>query len=360
MTRRSTGRAVRAIADIMWRRDRLQMRAIDAVATRLTRRRPGAGAPSPGAPHSLPARQRGWAGFRSVLCPIDFSDPSRLALRYAQAIAQRSHGALTALYVNDPLLVAAAAAALHDRRIAERSAVELRQFVDSTLGSGSGRTRVVSRVASGDPTREILRAAARGRSDLIVLGSHGLTGADRLLIGSTTLGVLRRTTVPVLAVPRPATGTRARVPAAWPGRRIIAAIELDGTPEGEVETAFRLAEWFDASLLLVHVVAEVAAPSWLRLHVSAEGRRRVARARRQLEALAAGVGRGIRIAARVVRGRVPDEIAAIAASEQAGLIVTALRDRARWFSPARGAVSYQILAKAAAPVLAYPPSWRPR
>src|ERR1043166_4904901 len=58
---------------------------------------------------------RPWAGFRSILCPIDFSEPSRLALRYAVGVATRNRASLTVANVNDPLLVAAAASALHDR-----------------------------------------------------------------------------------------------------------------------------------------------------------------------------------------------------------------------------------------------------
>ena len=73
-----------------------------------------------------------WSGFRSVLCAVDFSEPSRLALQYAEAVADRGNAALRVLYVNDPLLIAAAAAALHDRQFAQRSGQELRRFVDET------------------------------------------------------------------------------------------------------------------------------------------------------------------------------------------------------------------------------------
>src|SRR5262245_3189754 len=78
-------------------------------------------------------RPAAWAGFRAILCPVDFSEHSRLALRYAAAIAGRSKAALTVAYVNDPLLIAAAAAALHDRELAKKSASELKRFIDETL-----------------------------------------------------------------------------------------------------------------------------------------------------------------------------------------------------------------------------------
>src|SRR5689334_15729059 len=103
-----------------------------------------------------PDRPKHWRGFRGVLCPVDFSERSRLALRYADAIARRAHARLTVLYVNDPLLTAAAAAALHDRHLAERSRRELQTFVKATVRT---RTQPQTCLGSGQPVNEILRIA---------------------------------------------------------------------------------------------------------------------------------------------------------------------------------------------------------
>ena len=78
----------------------------------------------------MPAR---WCGFRSLLCPVVFSEPSRLALKFAEAVARRGNGTLTVMYANDPLFVTAAAVALDDRVRVKRSADELRAFVAATL-----------------------------------------------------------------------------------------------------------------------------------------------------------------------------------------------------------------------------------
>jgi hypothetical protein len=69
--------------------------------------------------------------------PCRFLRTFAAGLRYADAIAGRANSRLTVLYVNDPLLIAAAAAALHDRHFAERSRRELQAFVDATLGSAT-------------------------------------------------------------------------------------------------------------------------------------------------------------------------------------------------------------------------------
>jgi len=250
-----------------------------------------------------------WRGFQSILCPVDFSDHSRLALRYAAALAARNRAALIVLHVDDPLLVSAAAVMLNDRVLVARSLKGLREFVRSTTIAAGAVTRVrVGRAAS-----EILKASRR--ADVIVMGTHGLTGVGRLLIGSTTVSVLRGTGVPVLAVP--AARARHRVPA-WPDGPIVAACDLGVRGRGDVERAALLAEWFDSPLVPVH---------------AAHGRSGSA---------------------------VAHDLAAIAKARRAGLIITTLRDRIGWFGTRRGSISYHVLTHAIVPVLACPVSWRPR
>jgi nucleotide-binding universal stress UspA family protein len=349
----------------MWKRDQLEMRAADRLLSFVERPRPGkrhaAAPPSEGGRSMARSSQPSpWTGFRSILCPIDFSEHSRLALRYAAAIAVRAKATLTITYANDPLLVAAAAAAFHDRRIAQRSRTELRAFVDATLTGRSGKGRKPKlQVSVGSPADEILKAAARGRSDLIVLGTHGLTGANRLLMGSTTLSVLQKTTVPVLAVPL-ASNAPAEPPPSWPGARIALALELEGAgSRAEIDSAARIAAWFGSSLLLLHVVGEITAPHWFAGDLSAQERILVQRAQQQVDELAARARRIVPAEGRVVCGRIADEIAALAATERIELLITALRDRRGWFGARRGSVSYHVLSHAVSPVLACPPE-RPR
>lgn len=138
--------------------------------------------------------------FRTILCPVDFSDASRVALQYAGTIAERFRGRLIVLFVNDPLLVAAAAAAYDERGLGATTMKELGRFVDRALRGRRGPSPTC-RVALGNPAREILKATRRLRCDAIVMGTSGAGAAGRLFFGSTTNRVLRSTTVPVLAVP---------------------------------------------------------------------------------------------------------------------------------------------------------------
>lgn len=306
-----------------------------------------------------PLKPMKWKGFQSILCPVDFSETAADGLRYGAAIARREGGRLTVAYVNDPLLVTAASIALHDRRMARRSARELREFVSTVLSAEtSRRLHLKLRVSIGPPADEILRAAARD-FDLVVMGTQGLSGVNRLLLGSTTQRVIRRSAVPVLAVRR-RPGQGAAVPASWPGARILAAIEYGPQSRQEAENVARIARSFGASLLLVHVIEELQVPPWLRAEIADRERARFAKAQQWFERIAAVARPYVAATARVVSGDPADEIAAIAAAEQAQLLVTALRDRQSWWQPSRGAISYRILTEAPVPVLACPPRWRLR
>jgi nucleotide-binding universal stress UspA family protein len=295
-------------------------------------------------------------GFRSILCPVDFSDQSRVALRYAAAVAQRAGGRLSILYVNDPLLIAAAGIALHDRSLAKRTLAELRQFVAATIPAAlvaSGQTDVG--VVSGQPADEIAKAARRGLSDLIVMGTNGLTGATKLLTGSTTSGVLRRTTIPVLAIPiAPRRRGHSGPAGVWPKARIIAAIELSRHAARDTRAAAAVAAWFGSPLLLVHVVPEFKATAWLRRRIEVSVRARIADARSRLATLARGLGRAAGVDTRVLFGERVRELASVAATEGAGLVVTTLRTPRGLVGSPRGSISYAVLSQVAAPVLALP------
>lgn len=141
--------------------------------------------------------------FRSILCPVDFSPHSRDALRYAVVTAERVGGAVTVMFVDDPLLLnASSGSAAERRRFIERARTDLTRFVEGATAAirpSPGEIALV--VTTGKPADEILRAARRLRSDLIVMGTQGRSGFKKLFLGSTTEQVLRRASIPILAIP---------------------------------------------------------------------------------------------------------------------------------------------------------------
>jgi nucleotide-binding universal stress UspA family protein len=140
-----------------------------------------------------------------VLCAVDFSDAAMHSLEYAASLAQHAHVPLTILHVVEPMpelpadvhetigggpgsLAAYVAAATEDRR---------RRLDDASVDVGSS-CAVETRLASGSPAREILRAAGTDTNSVVVMGVHGRRAADRLFFGSTAQDVVRHAPCPVL------------------------------------------------------------------------------------------------------------------------------------------------------------------
>jgi len=355
MSQEPTNPIVRTVADRLWSRDRRQMRIADRLLSGVDPPRRRTTTRQPSEPHG--AR---WTGFRSILCAIDFSEQSRRALRYASVIAARRRADLRVIYVNDPLLTAAAAAALNDRELVARSGVELRTFVDSTIPERARRAlRITQQVDVGHPTVAIMAAAEAVGADLIVVGTHGLTGARRIMLGSTTRELLRRTQVPILTIPRTRNRRAAPLSSSWPGQ-VVAAVGLGRHGATEVDIAVRIAQSFNSSLVLLHVVTQVIQPAWLSGVFSPHERDRATRATQRLAALITGTRSRVPIRARVVSGPVVDGLVSFAVKERATLVLLALQSTRGWLSDRRGSIAYGVLAHAGTPVLAYPAGWRPR
>src|SRR5690242_19490559 len=132
-----------------------------------------------------------------VLCPIDLSDSSRGALKYANAIATHFRTQLLLVVVNDPLLLEVSQLSAGPSRLVDDTVREMQRFVKQTQAATASAV-LHFEVASGKPAPEILRVAREHRIGLIVKASHGLSGFRKLFFGSTTERVLRETTVPTL------------------------------------------------------------------------------------------------------------------------------------------------------------------
>jgi nucleotide-binding universal stress UspA family protein len=290
--------------------------------------------------------------FRSILCPVDFSVESRAALRYAIDAARRFGGRLTVMFVHDPLLLAAAKRLRGGRReLIDRTRKELARFVDASGSTRSLRAGTIAIVAStGCPPEQILREARRLRSDLVVLGTHGLSGVRKLFFGSTAAEILARATIPVLAVP-PSAARRVR--ATLDITRVVAPIDLAGEWESDAVRAGAVAKAFDAELLLIHVLARMQRPPWFASGDGAADRRRIDRAARALERVRATLFADRRSACTVLVGDAAEEIARIA-GRQPSLVVMSLRGAAGVWGARRGSIAYSVLTHASTPMLALP------
>lgn len=291
----------------------------------------------------------------SVLCPIDFSNPSRAALRYATAIAEHFRTSLTMLTVNDPLLAEAAELRAGPAWLPEDSDRELRRFFQQTF---EHRTLfpidVEFLVTTGPPAPEILRVARARRCDLIVMSTHGLTGMRKLFFGATTERVLRETDIPVLVTPAVEPGPLFLEDVKQLVGHVLAPVDLTAASESQVQIAGALAAAIEVPLLLTHVVEPLrfpGPPSARRPKVDSERR---ARSEQALQALLAAVPPGVKTEALTVSGDPAEEIAKVAKDRHAGVIVIGLHG-SPLTGPRMGSVTYRVLCLAHTPVLALPP-----
>ena len=145
--------------------------------------------------------------YKTILCPVDFSETSELALAQAAAIARASGGELHMLTVIQPLPVAAfseplmpaEAKILLERLPSTETAQEQLSALRDTF-CAAVRDRTSLHVAEGIPFVEIVKYARENGASLIVMGSHGRTGIEHMLIGSVAERVVRKAPCSVLVV----------------------------------------------------------------------------------------------------------------------------------------------------------------
>jgi len=290
---------------------------------------------------------------RSILSPVDFSEQSRHALRWAAAFAARFGGRLTVVSVVDPLLAEAARARL-GRDLNLETEPALREFVATTWTSATpAPAQIVFRTAIGDAAGAILETAATESVDLIVMGTQGLGGLRKWLLGSTTERVLRRARVPVLAVP----GADASVtPEAGAVPHILAATDFTGPSVAAAKVAGQLARAFSAGLTLMHVVEPVTVlPEWLPIAEESD-ERRIGSAREKLRALAEQICGSQECEQVVALGRPDDLISSTAIARGVGLVVMGLAGEQGMFAPRPGSIAYRVLSSTTVPVLVVPAS----
>jgi len=142
--------------------------------------------------------------IRQILVPIDFSNYSRLALTHAKKIAADYNARLQLLHVVQevirPTFYYASdhpPALQFTPQLAERATQAMQDMLEGTVGINPEAEFFVT---EGHPRTEILDFADRHHSDLIVIATHGLSGFENLLLGSTTGMVVRRAKCPVFTV----------------------------------------------------------------------------------------------------------------------------------------------------------------
>ena len=291
-----------------------------------------------------------------ILCPVDLSETSSHALDQAIALSRSYKARLTILQVSwaglppiaypgsamgasTPLLLPHQLEELHE---------ELRLFAERRPAAGVNMNLVIR---EGAVVPMILDEARAIRADLIVIGTHGRTGLDRLLLGSVTEKVLRKAECAVMTVP-PDDRTATPAPAV---RTIVCAVDFSPASLKAIDYALSLAEVLPATILMMHVVDWPTDQTMLPdadLETAAYRGRVLGYNQVKLHALVPDTARKCcRVEEAITVGRPHEEIVRLARDRDADLIVMGVHGRSALNLALFGSTASQVVRHASCPVV---------
>ncbi len=294
-----------------------------------------------------------------ILCPIDFSDPSRHALDYAGAIAGWYGAAMTVMHVHQVSLPSFAVGpvvapqALLPVVLTDEDRDAVLRAIDAFVAEDRAAGREIEGVveeAVNVPAAIVAKAGSLP-ADMIAIGTHGRTGFDRLVLGSVTEKVLRTAPCPVLSVPP--RGDGAGTLAASGLTRVVCPVDFSKASDRPLRYAASLAQQAGARLTVVHVVELV--PGADDIVVPEADAYRAARfdgAKTSMtKAISADIRQACAIDEVLLAGTPYREIVRIAGEQQAGLIVMGVHGRSALERMFFGSTTQHVVRQAPCPVL---------
>lgn len=139
--------------------------------------------------------------LKKILCPIDHSDGSKEALKYAVSFAMKNEAKLYLLHVIDirsfDESIDTMAAQIPNDETIKQLKTKLLECIPEEIRSD---LQIEALVVQGIPFAEIISIAKKNKVDMIVMGTHGRTGLAHIMIGSVSEKVVRKAHCPVLTV----------------------------------------------------------------------------------------------------------------------------------------------------------------
>ena len=292
--------------------------------------------------------------FSIILVGVDDSEPAKHAIELGIRLAHERNG--TVVFCNAvnwlPLVARAESAAAFDPNLLIEGMKEQGNALldDACQRAAQSGVAARKRMVEGDPVEGLIGVARDERVRLIVLGTHGRRGLGRLVLGSTTEGVLRAGDIPVLTV-------RERATLAPQGRRcferVLVALDDSEPSDAAAQLALELPPEDRRSLVFVSV-ADIDSVIGPRGYYHAASIREILRERAEAvvdRALESAAAKGVEARGRVVEGTTWEAILALAGEEQADLIVVGSHGRRGLQRFFLGSVAEHVVRTAAVPVL---------
>ncbi len=142
--------------------------------------------------------------LKKILCPIDHSDCSKEALKYAVSFALRDEAILYLLHVIDIRTFDENLDTITKQMPDDKSIQQLREkLLECVPEEIRSDMNIEAIVVQGIPFVEIITTAKQNSVDMLVIGSHGRTGLAHMMLGSVSEKVVRKAPCPVLTVRQP-------------------------------------------------------------------------------------------------------------------------------------------------------------
>ncbi len=298
-----------------------------------------------------------------ILCPVDFSEHAGRAFASACA-AGRWYGApVTALHVVTlwPAVdvVPSLGVVTPPVEVADGNLNQIQALLDGFVARHRPTDVHVDAVVREAPDvhREILAVAEASGVDLIVMGTHGRSGFEHLLLGSVTEKVLRKATCPVMAIPLPVLGATARTAPHF--RRILCPIDFSDGARAALAYALSLGEDKDAHVTLLNVIepAPDAADGVASIDTPAPARHAemvAGRLQRLRELVPSAARECCWVETTIEDGRASREIVRVAAERDCDLIVMGAHGRGALDLLVFGSNTHAVIRAGVAPVLTVP------
>jgi nucleotide-binding universal stress UspA family protein len=280
-----------------------------------------------------------------ILCPVDLSEASARACVYAQSLANHYDATLVFQHVVElwqhPCAFHAASAKLLDefcQNLISAGREDLKQFVSRHTAVGLRPECIVQEGVAADG---ILSVAQADAIDLIVVGTHGRRGLDRLMLGSVAERVLRNAPCPVLVVRNVDHPEQEAIQI----RQILCCVDFSKHSEQILEYALSVAGAYEAEVTALNVLDEIKNPA----EIGSE----TATAMEKLQKListAAFHSVTAHIAVRL--GNPNQQILEFASDAESDLIVTGVRGRHAVDLALFGSTTHRVIQRGCCPVLA--------
>ncbi len=147
-------------------------------------------------------------GIKKILCPTDFSENSKHAMKYALTLAALSQAELELFHVVEPITYPQSTELFEPvldevELTMKMGAAFQKQLEDQVAALKEEYPKIEGKIVTGNTFLEIIQVARDENVDMIVMGTHGRTGLAHVLIGSVAEKVVREAPCPVLTVKHP-------------------------------------------------------------------------------------------------------------------------------------------------------------